>query len=188
MMVEPLRAAIQTTRQAGLAAKVILMSPQGRSFSQATAQSMAQLDQLILVAGRYEGVDERLVALEVDEECSIGDYVISGGELAAMVVIDAVTRLLPGALGDQRSAEQDSFVSGLLDCPHYTRPEHIEGLSVPPVLLSGDHEKIASWRRQQALKNTLRRRPELLKNADLDVEDEQFLRDLRTSYKGSEPE
>lgn len=188
MMVEPLRAAIQTARQAGLAAKVILMSPQGRSFSQATAQSMAQLDQLILVAGRYEGVDERLVALEVDEECSIGDYVISGGELAAMVVIDAVTRLLPGALGDQRSAEQDSFVSGLLDCPHYTRPEHIEGLSVPPVLLSGDHEKIASWRRQQALKNTLRRRPELLKNADLDVEDEQFLRDLRTSYKGSEPE
>jgi tRNA (guanine37-N1)-methyltransferase len=169
MMVEPLRQAITEARQANPAARVVYLSPQGRRFDQTLAREMAG-QPLILVAGRYEGIDERLIELEVDEEWSIGDYVLSGGEPAALVVIDALTRLLPGALGHQDSAEQDSFSDGLLDCPHYTRPENYQGMQVPPVLLSGDHAAIRRWRLKQALGRTWLRRPELLEAMTLDAE------------------
>jgi tRNA (guanine37-N1)-methyltransferase len=179
MMVEPLRSAIRAARErAGGGAKVLYLSPQGRTLDQAGAQELAQRAALVLVAGRYEGVDERLLESEVDEEWSIGDYVLSGGELPALVMIDALARLLPGALGDEDSAVQDSFVNGLLDCPHYTRPEDIDGRRVPAVLLSGDHAAIRRWRMQQMLGRTWLRRPELLKNLELSAEQEQLLDDF----------
>jgi tRNA (guanine37-N1)-methyltransferase len=183
MKVEPLRDAIRAARRADdRDARVAYLSPQGRRIDQALVGELATLDRLILVAGRYEGVDERVLELEVDVEWSLGDYVLSGGELAAMVLIDAVTRLLPGALGDEDSAEQDSFMAGLLDCPHYTRPEEIDGLRVPAVLLGGNHAEIARWRRGQQLVRTWTRRPELLESMDLSPEDrallEQHLRAL----------
>jgi tRNA (guanine37-N1)-methyltransferase len=137
--------------------------------------SLAQESSLVLVAGRYEGVDERLIESEVDEELSIGDYVLSGGELAAMVVIDAVSRQLPGVLGHELSAQEDSFAGGLLDCPHYTRPEEYRGRTVPEVLLSGDHEKIRRWRLKQALGRTLERRPDLLQGRALTPEEQELL-------------
>lgn len=143
-------------------AKVVAMSPQGRQLDAALAQSLAREGQLIVVAGRYEGIDERFVARHVDLEVSVGDYVVSGGELPAMILIDAVIRWLPGALGHEASAAEDSFSEGLLDCPHYTRPELYDGLPVPPILLSGHHGEIAEWRRAQALRRTLDRRPDLL--------------------------
>ncbi len=168
MMLEPLRAAIHSARQAvATPARVIHLSPQGRRLDQAAVERLAQEQRHILVAGRYEGVDERLIESEVDEELSIGDYILSGGELAAMVVIDAVIRLVPGVLGHAESAPQDSFAQGLLDCPHYTRPERIDGQSVPDVLLSGDHRAIARWREKQALGRTWQRRPDLLEKLDL---------------------
>ena len=143
--------------------KVVYMSPQGRPFNQSLVENILESAvNLVLVAGRYEGVDERFIQMEVDEEWSIGDYVLSGGELPAMVVMDALTRHLPGALGHSESAVQDSFVEGLLDCPHYTRPEDYKGQSVPDLLLSGDHQKIAEWRHEQALQRTRARRPDLL--------------------------
>ena len=154
---------------------VICLSPQGRVFDQAGAERLASLPGLILLAGRYEGIDERLVEAHVDEELSLGDFVLSGGEIAAMAVIDAIVRLLPGALGDDQSAEQDSFVNGLLDCPHYTRPEEIDGRRVPDVLLSGDHAKIAAWREKQALGRSALRRPDLLNRLDLTVEQKQLI-------------
>lgn len=179
MTVEPTRSAIRAAREdAGGAGKVSLMSPQGRKLDQDAVRSLAERPNLILLCGRYEGVDERLIALEVDEEWSIGDYVLSGGELAAAVVVDAVTRLLPGVLGDEDSAEQDSFMSGLLDHPHYSRPEQVNGLQVPPVLLSGDHGAIRRWRRKQALGRTWQRRPELLEVAGLDDESQQLLQEF----------
>jgi tRNA (guanine37-N1)-methyltransferase len=142
-------------------------------------RGLAERRELILVCGRYEGVDERLIELEVDEEWSLGDYVLSGGELAAAVVIDAVVRLLPGVLGDEQSAAQDSFTDGLLDCQHYTRPEEIEGLAVPPVLLSGDHGAIERWRRKQSLGRTWLRRPDLLRGLELDEEAEDLLAEFQ---------
>src|SRR5210317_1104990 len=176
LAVEPLRSTIRVARErAGGAAKASLLSPQGRLLDQAGVRKLSLRPELILVCGRYEGIDERLIELEIDEEWSLGDYVLSGGELAAAVVIDAVTRLLPGVLGDEQSAVQDSFMDGLLDCQHYTRPEEIEGLSVPPVLLSGDHGAIERWRRQQSLGRTWLRRPELLQVLDLDEEDQTLL-------------
>jgi tRNA (guanine37-N1)-methyltransferase len=176
MQVQPLRDAIQAARQADTRpVTTVYLSPQGRALDQAMANKLAQLPRLLLLAGRYEGIDERLVETEVDEELSIGDYVLSGGELAAMVVIDAVTRLLPGALGDEDSAEQDSFMDGLLDYPHYTRPEELDGRKVPEVLLSGDHEAIHRWRRKQALGRTWQRRPDLLQELTLDEEDQVLL-------------
>lgn len=172
MMVEPLRQAIQTAKAASpQAARVIYLSPQGRLLDQTALLELSKRERIILVCGRYEGVDERLIRAEVDEEWSIGDYVLSGGELAAMVMIDGVTRLLPGALGHEDSASEDSFMQGLLDYPHYTRPEHIDGMEVPPVLLSGDHEKIRRWRLKQSLGRTWIRRPDLL--AELALTDEQ---------------
>ncbi|GIX30466.1 MAG: tRNA (guanine-N(1)-)-methyltransferase [Porticoccaceae bacterium] len=168
MRVEPARRAIQAARawlagEGCRAVKVIYLSPQGRVFRQGDAKRLLEQDGLVFLAGRYEGVDERLIELEVDEEWSIGDYVLSGGELPAMVLVDVLVRCLPGALGHAESAAQDSFAEGLLDCPHYTRPEVYEGLRVPEVLLSGDHERIRRWRREQALERTRRRRPDLLR-------------------------
>ena len=176
MQVEPSRAAIRAARQtAGHDAPVIFLSPQGRRFDAQEAQRLAARPALVLVAGRYEGVDERLIESEVDAELSIGDYVLSGGELPALVVIDALARLLPGALGDEDSALQDSFMQGLLDYPHYTRPETVDGLRVPAVLLSGDHSAIRRWRMQQALGRTWLRRPELLEKLELSKEQRTLL-------------
>lgn len=153
----------------------IYLSPQGQVFDQAMAKRMAELPGMILLAGRYEGIDERLVETHIEEEISLGDFVLSGGEIAAMAVIDAVVRLLPGVLGDDESALQDSFMDGLLDHPHYTRPEEIKGLQVPDVLLSGDHAEIARWRNKEALGRSYIRRPELLEKLDLNVEQQALL-------------
>jgi tRNA (guanine37-N1)-methyltransferase len=169
MQVQPLVAAIRAARQAGVRAPVIYLTPQGARFTQARAHALAQSERVILVTGRYEGVDERVITLEVDAELSIGDYVLSGGELPALVVMDAVTRLLPNALGDAESAQEDSFMDGLLDYPHYTRPEQVEGLTVPAELLGGNHELIRRWRRKQALGRTWLRRPDLLAELRLDA-------------------
>ncbi|MGL5358418.1 MAG: tRNA (guanosine(37)-N1)-methyltransferase TrmD, partial [Shewanella sp.] len=155
MMVQPLRDAIHAAKAAaGEGAKVIYLSPQGRKLDQQGVTELAKSSRLILVCGRYEGIDERIIQTEVDEEWSVGDYVLSGGELPAMTLIDSVSRLVPGVLGKQASAEQDSFSDGLLDCPHYTRPESLDGLDVPAVLLSGNHEQIRLWRLQQSLGRT----------------------------------
>ncbi len=179
MKVEPLRDAIRAARDAGPAnGHVIYLSPQGRLLDQAGVRELAAHEHLVLVAGRYEGVDERLIETEVDEEWSIGDYVLSGGELPAMVLIDALIRLIPGALGHDQSAQQDSFSGGLLDCPHYTRPEQFEGYAVPEVLLSGDHQAIARWRLKQALGRTWLRRPDLLEEMKLDEEQQKLLQEF----------
>ena len=175
MKVEPLRAAILDARRAAPGSRVAYLSPQGRRFDQQAAAELAGRDGMILVAGRYEGIDERIIARCVDEEWSIGDYVLSGGELGAMVVMDAVIRLLPGVLGHEDSAAQDSYMAGLLDCPHYTRPEEIDGLRVPGVLLSGNHEEIRRWRLKQALARTWERRPDLLAHRELTGEERKLL-------------
>lgn len=184
MMVEPLRRAIRAARADSRDALTVYLSPQGRRMDQAMVSRLATLPHLILVAGRYEGIDERLVELEIDEELSLGDYVLSGGELAAMVVTDAVTRLLPGVLGAEESAQQDSFMTGLLDHPHYTRPDEASGLSVPPVLQSGDHAAIRRWRLKQALGRTWLRRPELLEAAGLSEDDRQLLDEFIAESRG----
>ncbi len=168
MKVEPLREAIAAARDQAPDSRVAYLSPQGRVLDQADMVALASRPGWILVAGRYEGIDERLIETAVDEEWSIGDYVLSGGELAAMVVMDAVIRLLPGALGHAESAARDSHANGLLDCPHYTRPPTIEGREVPPVLISGDHAAIERWRLRQALGRTWQRRPDLLERRGLD--------------------
>ncbi|MEV3818645.1 tRNA (guanosine(37)-N1)-methyltransferase TrmD [Aeromonas salmonicida] len=188
MMVQPLRDAIHAAKQAaGDGAKVIYLSPQGRKLTQAGVTELARNQKLILVAGRYEGIDERVIQTEVDEEWSIGDYVLSGGELPAMTLIDAVSRLVPGVLGDQASAEQDSFTDGLLDHPHYTRPELLDGLAVPEALTSGNHEVIRRWRLKQSLGRTWQRRPELINNLALTDEQEsllaEYVREVRDSVK-----
>jgi tRNA (guanine37-N1)-methyltransferase len=175
MKAEPLHDAISAARNSLPEARVIYLSPQGRKLDQRGVEELAARSQMILVAGRYEGIDERLLQAEVDEEWSIGDYVLSGGELAAMVLVDSVTRLLPGALGDAQSAEQDSFADGLLDCPHYTRPEEYAGRRVPEVLLGGNHELIRRWRLKQALGRTWLRRPELLQGRELNKEQKRLL-------------
>jgi tRNA (guanine37-N1)-methyltransferase len=163
MMVTPLRRAIAAARQRHSGRTLVAcLSPQGRRFAQGMVGELAGYDHLILVAGRYEGIDERVIERDVDCELSVGDFIVSGGEVPAMLVIDAITRTLPGALGDARSAVEDSFSDGLLDHPHYTRPEVVDGDAVPAVLLSGDHGAIASWRRAQRLARTRARRPDLL--------------------------
>lgn len=184
MMVQPLTDAIAAAKQQlGADTKVIYLSPQGRRLDHAGVQELAQRDKFILIAGRYEGIDERVIARHVDEEWSIGDYVLSGGELPAMVMIDSVARLVPGVLGHQDSAEEDSFAAGLLDCPHYTRPEVLDGEAVPPVLLSGNHEHIRRWRLQQALGRTWLRRPEMLNNLALTDEQQQLLDEFIHQYQ-----
>ena len=196
MLAEPLAAAINAARQRQVASgvknsRVVYLSPQGRLLTHAVVKEwVAQTDEgLILLAGRYEGIDERLIRKYVDEEISIGDYVLSGGELAAMVLIDSLVRQLPGVLGDPDSAEQDSFVNGLLDCPHYTRPEefadsnYFDGEAVPPVLLSGNHADIERWRLQQSLGRTWLRRPELLAKRDLTKEESGLLEAFKDAYQ-----
>ena len=188
MMIDPLQQAIAAAREAaGESAKVIYLSPQGKPFGHSKAMELALTPGVVLIAGRYEGVDERLLEAEVDEELSIGDYVLSGGELAAMVVIDAVTRQLPGVLGHALSAQEDSFADGLLDCPHYTRPEVYQGRQVPDVLLSGNHEEIRRWRLKQALGRTNERRPDLLQGRAKTPEEEtllaEYLREQASSTK-----
>jgi len=185
MKYQPLHDAVNAAKQAGYAnSKVVYLSPQGKPITQALLSSVEQNSQLILVAGRYEGVDERFVDLDCDEEWSIGDYVISGGELAALIVIDAVTRLLPDVLGDEQSAVQDSYTDGLLDCPHFTRPEQLAGRAVPDVLLSGNHADISRWRMKQALGRTWQRRPDLLEKKPLNAEQKQLLEQFKVEVKG----
>jgi len=175
----PIYRALESIERNSERSLVILLTPQGETFEQSRAWELSRLDQLILICGRYEGVDERIRSDHIDMELSIGDYVLSGGELGAVVVIDAVTRLIPGVLGGERSNIDDSFEDGLLEYPHYTRPRVFKGKEVPPVLLSGDHEKIRLWRRTESLKRTLERRPDLLKKARLGEEDRAILAKLQ---------
>ncbi len=183
MMAEPLAAALAAARKvAPEGTRVGVLSPQGRRLDHALVTELAQREHMILLAGRYEGIDERLLESAVDEEWSIGDYVLSGGELAAMVMIDAMTRQLPGALGNEQSAAQDSFVDGLLDCGHFTRPVEFAGRRVPEVLLSGDHEKIRRWRLKESLGRTWLRRPDLLADAKLSEEQTSLLEEFRREY------
>ncbi len=180
MKPEPLVRGIEAVRGIeGPEGHVILLSPQGRLFNQAVARELAARPRLILVCGRYEGVDERVRLAAVDEEISIGDYVLTGGELAAMVVLEATARLLPGVLGDENSAQEESFSDGLLEYPQYTRPREFLGHRVPEVLLSGNHREIAAWRRRAAIARTLERRPDLLERARLTEEDRRYLARLR---------
>lgn len=184
MMVEPLRKAIHAAKAAaGDNAKVIYLSPQGRKLDQQGVCELAANEKLILVCGRYEGVDERVIQTEIDEEWSVGDYVLSGGELPAMVLIDAVSRFVPGVLGHQASAKEDSFADGLLDHPHYTRPEVLDGMCVPPVLLSGNHAEIDRWRMKQSLGRTWLRRPELLESLALTDEQRMLLAEFQREYQ-----
>ena len=180
MKPEPLMKAvahIAATR--GTPAAVVLLSPQGRTFTQAEAARLAVLGHVALLCGRYEGMDERVRELVATEELSIGDYVLSGGELPALVVVDAVSRLVPGVVGDEQSVAEESFSSGLLDYPHYTRPADVDGRRVPDVLLSGHHAEVRRWRRKAALARTLERRPELLANAALDEDDRRLLEEIK---------
>ncbi|MEX2963433.1 tRNA (guanosine(37)-N1)-methyltransferase TrmD [Microbulbifer sp. TYP-18] len=183
MLAEPLFRALSEARtwaeEGGAEAQTIYLSPQGRQLDQGGVGELAQAGNLVLLAGRYEGIDERIADLLIDQEWSIGDYVLTGGELAAMVVVDAITRFIPGALGHDRSAVEDSFAQGLLDCPHYTRPEEYRGSKVPDVLLSGNHEEIRRWRLRQALARTQHRRPDLLQRLELDDEQRELLDEIR---------
>jgi tRNA (guanine37-N1)-methyltransferase len=184
MMVQPLRDAIHAAKNAANGkTKVIYLSPQGRKLDQAGVEELAQNEKLILICGRYEGVDERIIQTEVDEEWSIGDFVLSGGELPAMTLVDAVSRFVPGVLGDFASAEEDSFANGLLDCPHYTRPEVLDGLDVPAVLKSGNHKDIRRWRLKESLGRTWLRRPELLENLALTDEQESLLAEFINEHR-----
>jgi tRNA (guanine37-N1)-methyltransferase len=185
MKPEPLFAAVRSVLGEALSATpVILLTPQGRPFNQALAQEFAERERLALLCGRYEGVDERVRQGLATDEISIGDYVVTGGELPALIVIDAVARFLPGVLGDEDGAHDDSFASGLLEYPHFTRPPDFEGRRVPEILLSGDHARIAAWRRRESLARTLRRRPDLLQRAVLSAEDQRVLDELRRSLDG----
>jgi tRNA (guanine37-N1)-methyltransferase len=190
MLAEPLEKAIAAARQrqasSGVAeSRVVYLSPQGRLLNHALVRDLAALDGLVLVAGRYEGVDERLLARCVDLEVSIGDYVLSGGELPSMVLMDAIIRQLPGTLGDPESAAQDSFVAGLLDCPHYTRPEVYQGMRVPEILLSGNHAAIERWRMKQSLGRTLQRRPDLLARLELNAAQQRLLDEYKQEQEAA---
>jgi len=177
MKPEPVFEAVESVLGPETGQPVILLTPQGRLFNQSIAQELSRREKIALICGRYEGVDERIRQHLVTDEISIGDYVLTGGEIPALILIDAVSRLLPGVLGDPTGAEDDSHSSGLLEYPHYTRPPEFRGESVPDVLLSGDHAKIARWRREQSLLRTLKRRPDLLEKAELTKEDKRFLKE-----------
>jgi len=179
MKPEPLFEAVEKIKEKVGPVRVILLSPQGVPFDQEKAKELAKVKNLIFVCGRYEGVDERVREHLVDEEISIGDYVLTGGELAAMVVVDVVARMLPGVLGCEKSAKEDSFYEGLLDYPHYTRPMEFRGWKVPEVLLSGNHQEIRRWRRKKMLEVTLKKRPDLLERAKLDQEDKKLLSEIK---------
>jgi tRNA (guanine37-N1)-methyltransferase len=180
MKIEPLVAAIRAARQADPQTRVILMGPGGAVFNQAKARELAGKSHLLLICGHYEGVDDR-IHFYIDEELSIGDYILTGGEIPALIVADAVTRLLPGVLGGEGATEEESFQEGLLEYPHYTRPRVFDGQEVPQVLLEGDHQRIARWRRCQALARTVTRRPDLLARAHLSREDREFIKSLASS-------
>ena len=186
MKPEPLAGAIRAAKRKAPSAKTILLTPQGRVFNQQLADRLVTFEGLVLVCGRYEGVDERLIELEIDDEVSIGDYVVSGGELPAMVVIDSIVRRMPGVLNDADSASEESFVEGILDFPQYTRPEVFAGRAVPPVLLSGHHADIERWRMKQALGRTWRRRPDLLAKLQLDAEQAMLLEEYKAEYGEAE--
>lgn len=193
MLAEPLEKALQAARERQLAVsgqrpKVVYLSPQGQPLTHQLVMQLQTEPGLVLLAGRYEGIDERVIQRQVDLEISLGDYVLSGGELGAMVLIDAIVRQLPGVLNDAGSAEQDSFVDGLLDCPHYTRPEVYEGISVPDVLLSGNHAEINRWRLKQALGRTWQRRPELLASRQLTKEESRLLASFQKEQDSAETE
>ncbi|WP_067569672.1 tRNA (guanosine(37)-N1)-methyltransferase TrmD [Candidatus Mikella endobia] len=184
MMVQPLRDAIQKAKiHAGEKVKVIYLSPTGRKLDNLGVNELATNTKLILVCGRYEGIDERLIATEIDEEWSIGDYVLSGGELAAMVLIDSISRFIPGILGHDSSVKEDSFAKGLLDCPHYTRPKVLDGMAVPSVLLSGNHKEIRRWRLKQTLGQTWIKRPEILEKIILTEEQSKLLIEFKQEYR-----
>ncbi|MCW8933426.1 MAG: tRNA (guanosine(37)-N1)-methyltransferase TrmD [Gammaproteobacteria bacterium] len=189
MKVEPLKLAIEDAkleaRDNGFNSRVIYMSPQGKKITQQDVVRLAEQPGLILIAGRYEGIDERIIETHVDEEWSIGDYVLSGGELPALVLIDAIARMIPGVLGDENSAKEDSFMQGLLDCPHYTRPEEIDGRTVPQVLLSGNHRDIDRWRLQQSLGRSWLRRPDLIEALNLTDEQKQLLEAFKQENNNS---
>ena len=187
MMYEPLDAAITAARnEMPASCKTVYLSPQGRLIQQADLNQIAEQEQsLLFIAGRYEGIDERIIAHHVDEEWSLGDFVLSGGEFAAMVFIDAIVRLLPGSLGHQASAQQDSFMNGLLDCPHYTRPAMINGMGVPEVLMGGNHHDIERWRRKQSLGKTWLKRPDLLEKLQINDIDKQLLAEFKEEHADS---
>ncbi len=182
LKIEPLLRAMRAVREQDPEVRVILLSPRGFLFSQDKARELAGQKHLLLICGHYEGVDDR-VHFYIDEELSIGDYILTGGEIPALVVVDAVTRLLPGVLGGEGAVEEESFQTGLLEYPHYTRPRDFEGHEVPETLLSGDHQRINRWRRQEALRRTARQRPDLLGKAVLDAADREFLATLTDSGK-----
>lgn len=172
MKIEPIYNAVQAIKSDGIERLTVMLSPQGKVYNQETAEALSREDRRILfICGRYEGIDERVRVSLVDEEISIGDYVLTGGELAALVIIDSIARLIPGVLGDEGSAKEESFTSGILDYPHYTRPPEFNGMKVPDVLLSGNHKEIWKWRRREAIRRTLMKRPDLLEKAKLSVED-----------------
>ncbi|KPN72429.1 tRNA (guanosine(37)-N1)-methyltransferase TrmD [Neisseria sp. 83E34] len=185
MMAPPLQAAIDAAKEnlAGNQSVVVYLSPQGMPLTHKKVQEFAQMSDLILLCGRYEGVDERVLSTSVDQEISIGDFVVSGGELPAMMLMDAVLRLIPGVLGDSQSAEQDSFANGLLDCPHYTRPLEFRGMGIPEVLRSGNHGLIAKWRLKQSLQRTLLRRPDLLEKRNLIPEEIRLLQEIKEEQR-----
>jgi tRNA (guanine37-N1)-methyltransferase len=183
MKMQPLEETIQAVRQKNPQAQLVYLSPQGKPVDQDMLAKQVNAGSVIFLCGRYEGIDERLVQQEVDQEWSIGDYVISGGELAAMVCIDAMTRLLPGALGHEQSAQQDSFSDGLLDYPHYTRPEEYKGRKVPEVLMNGNHRHIEDWRERQSLGRTWQKRPDLLKLIVLDDRQQALLNDFKDEFR-----
>jgi len=184
MKPEPIYQALNSISRGGTDSSVILLSPQGIKFNQSLAWELSASNHIILICGRYEGVDERIISAKVDLELSIGDYVLSGGELGALVVIDAVSRLIPGVLGGEKSNLEDSFEGGLLEHPHFTRPRNFMGQEVPEVLLSGDHEKIRLWRRKESLKRTLQKRPDLLKETALTREDQTLLGEIKSEITG----
>jgi len=183
MKVQPLEETIQAVREKNPLAQLVYLSPQGKPVDQDMLSKQVNAGSVIFLCGRYEGIDERLVQQEVDQEWSIGDYIISGGELAAMVCIDAMTRLIPGALGHEQSAQQDSFSDGLLDYPHYTRPEEYKGVKVPEVLMNGNHRHIEDWRERQSLGRTWQRRPDLLELKVLDDRQQALLNDFKDEFK-----
>jgi len=184
MMVKPLREAIRTAKNAAPGkAKIIYLSPQGRKLDQQGVEELATNENIILICGRYEGIDERVVQSDIDEEWSIGDFVMTGGELPAMTLIDSVSRFIPGVLGDFSSAEEDSFANGLLDYPHYTRPDVLDGIEVPSVLKSGNHKDIRLWRLKQSLGRTWLKRPELLENLALTDEQERLLAEFIKDHR-----
>lgn len=183
MKVEPLAACIETVKTELSDARVLLTTPRGKRFDQALASELAKEEAILIICGRYEGVDERVSDMFVDDEVSIGDYVMTGGELAAMVIVDAVSRLVPGVLGSAESAVSDSFSDGILEHPHYTRPAEFRGNAVPEVLLSGNHKDIAEWRRHEALRRTLALRPDLIESAQLSDRDRKYLEELEKGLR-----